>query len=171
MNSKTLTRIGLFGLCAASVMGCLGCGEQELVTFGQYSGTYDNNSYSIAASTWEKQQDEEGFDGVWKLTGQVKYDENTGKALYYGGADTHYYVAITAVPADGVTPENPTYKVDSRTLTPFDNGNTSSFTLIKSISKDSKDFVLTINWNSDTTVKYKFVLDKTAFTLEEKPVQ
>ena len=171
MNSKILTKIGVFGLCAASVLGCAGCGEKELVTFGQYSGTYENNTYSVAATTWEKQNDQEGFDGIWKLTGQVKYDENTGKALYYGDADTHYYAAITVNHADGVTPENPTYQVDGRTLKPFDNGNEDTFTLIKSISKESKDFVLTIKWNSDTTVKYKFVLDNTAFTLQEKPAE
>ena len=171
MNNKILTKVGLFGLCAASILGCVGCGEQELVTFGQYSGTYENNNYSVAATTWQKQEDQEGFDGVWKLTGEVKYDENTGKALYYESADTHYYVAISVNHADGVEPKNPSYKVDDRALKPFDNGNPNTFTLIKSISKDSKDFVLTINWNETTSVKYKFLLDQESFTLQPKPEQ
>ena len=170
MKTKTLTKIGAFGICALSAVGFVGCGKTELVTFGSYSGTYESNNYSVASSTWEKQKDEEGFNGVWKLVGQVKYDDNTGKALYYGSADTKHYVAITVNHESGVVPENPTYLVNSNTVRPFDNGNENSFTLIKSIGEDSKDFTLTINWNKDTQVKYKFVLDKTAFTLEPAPV-
>lgn len=168
MKIKNFAKWSMFGLCAAATLGCVGCGgQEELVTFGQYSGTYDTKSYSVAASTWEKQENEEGFDGVWKLTGLVKYDNNTGKALYYGSADTHYYVAITVKPDKDVTPQDPTYKVDSRTLKPFDNGNENTFTLIKAISAESKDFTLTINWNPETTVKYKFVINQADFTLEE----
>lgn len=169
MKTKTLTKIGALGVCALSAVGFVGCGKTEMVTFGQYSGTYDNNNYSVAASTWEKQKDEEGFNGVWKLVGQVKYDDNTGKALYYGNADTKHYVAITVKAEDGVVPKDSTYLVNSNQVKPFDNGNDKSFTLIKSISEQSDDFSLTINWNVDTQVKYKFILDKTAFTLEPAP--
>lgn len=169
MKGKLLTKIGVFGVCALSAVGFVGCGNAEFVTFGPYSGTYDNNNYSVASSTWEKQVDEEGFNGVWKLVGQVKYDDNTGKALYYGNADTKHYVAITVNHENGVTPENPTYFVNNNQLKPFDNGNENSFTLIKSIGETSGDFTLTINWNSQSQVKYKFILDKTAFTLEPAP--
>ncbi len=169
MKGKLLTKIGAIGICALSAVGFVGCGNTELVTFGQYSGTYDNNNYSVASSTWEKQTDQEGFNGVWKLVGQVKYDDNTGKALYYGDADTKHYVAITVVPEAGVTPENSTYFVNSNQLKPFENGNDNSFTLIKSVSEQSGDFTLTINWNSEKQVKYKFILDQTAFTLESAP--
>lgn len=169
MKSKTLVKLGALGMCALSAVGFAGCGKGELVSFGQYSGTYDNNNYSVAASTWEKQSDIEGFNGVWKLIGTVKYDDNTGKALYYGDADTKHYVAITVNHESGVVPENPTYLVNSNTVKPFDNGNENTFTLIKSISDQSQDFTLTINWNKDTQVKYKFVIDQSAFTLEPAP--
>ena len=171
MKIKTLAKWSILGLSAAMTIGFAGCGGQELVTFGQYSGTYDGKSYSVAASNWEKKETQEGFDGVWKLTGTVKYDANTGKTLYYGNADTQHYVAITVNHEDDVKPENPTYKIDDRTLSTFDNGNPHTFTLIKAISEESKDFTLTINWNSDTTVKYKFILDNSAFTLEAKPAE
>ncbi len=169
MKSKTLVKLGALGMCALAAVGFVGCGKSELVSFGQYSGTYDNNNYSVAASTWEKQSDEEGFNGVWKLTGTVKYDDNTGKALYYGNADTKHYVAITVNHESGVVPEDSTYLVNSNTVRPFDNGNQNTFTLIKSISEQSQDFTLTINWNKDTQVKYKFIVDQSAFTLEPAP--
>lgn len=170
MKTKTLTRLGVLGMCAVSVMGFAGCGKgNELVTFGQYSGTYENNNYSVAASTWEKQTDQEGFKGVWKLTGQVKYDDNTGKALYYGAYDTKHYVAITFKHEEGVVPEDATYLINTSTLKPFDNGNQETFTLIKSISEESTDFTVTINWNSENKDVYKFILDHSAFTLQEAP--
>lgn len=169
MKSKTLTKIGALGICALSAVGFVGCGKTGLVSFKQYSGTYDNNNYSVAASNWERQKDQEGFNEVWKLTGMVKYDDNTGKALYYGNADTKHYVAITVKHDKNVVPENPTYLVNSNQVKPFDNGNDNTFTLIKSISSQSQDFTLTINWNSESQVKYKFVIDQTAFTLEDAP--
>ena len=169
MKIKTLTKIGTLGICALTAVGFAGCGKNELVTFGQYGGTQEKNSYSVAASMWEKQADQEGFNGVWKLTGTVKYDDNTGKALYYGDYDTKHYVAITVKPDKDVKVENPSYIMNNNSLNPFDNGNENSFTLIKSISEQSTDFTLTINWNSETSVKYKFIVDQEAFTLEAAP--
>jgi len=89
--------------------------------------------------------------------------------LYYSNADTKHYVAITVNHESGVVPENSTYLVNSNTVRPFDNGNQNTFTLIKSISEQSQDFTLTINWNKDTQVKYKFIVDQSAFTLEPAP--
>lgn len=167
MKIKTLAKVAVFGLGCLMATGLAGCGNDELVSFGQYSGTYQGKTYSVAASQWEKQEDEESFDGVYKLVGEVKYDDQTGKTLYYGDADTKYFVAITINHEDGIMPQDSTFQIEDRTLKVFDNGNPNTFTLIKSISQETKDFTLTIKWNSDTTVKYKFVIDKDSFTLEE----
>lgn len=169
MNLKNALKTSILALLCISSLSMAGCGAKENVSFSQYSGTYDGKSYSIAASTWEKQEDEEGFESVWKLVGEVKYDENSGKVLYYGSADTQHFIAITINAAEGVQPENPTYKIDEKTLKPFDNGNQKTFTLIKAISAQSKDFTLTLKWNSDSEVKYKFLINQGDFTLQEKP--
>ena len=169
MKNKLLSKTLLFGLTAVAALGLVGCGHKEDVTFGQYSGTYDNNSYSVAASTWEKQKDQEGFDGVWKLTGTVQYDDNTGKALYYGSADTKHFVAITVKHDDKVKVEEPKFYVNDTLKKTFDNGNKETFTLVKAISQETQDFTIKIEWNKDTTVKYKFLLDKESFTLEPAP--
>lgn len=161
MKKKLLTSFACFAVMLMGAVMLVGCGATEPVTFGRISNSYDGKNYTIAATTWKKIEAAEGFDAAYELTGTVEYNDKAGSVLGYpAGQDNTHFVAIKFTPASDVKVENPTYMVDSQTLTPFDTKNDKEFVLIKRLASDSRNFTVTIKWNKDTTVKYSFNVEK-----------
>lgn len=161
MKKKLLNLLGCLAALLVGAATLVGCGATEPVTFGRVSNTYDGKNYTIAASTWNKVEAAEGFDGAYELTGDVAYNGEAGAILGYpAGQDNTHFVAIKFVAASGVKVEEPTYFVDNNQLTPFDDKNSNELVLIKRLASNSKNFTVTIKWNKDTTVKYSFNVEK-----------
>lgn len=174
MKKKLLTSFACVAMVLLGAVGLVGCGAKaELVTFKGISGEYDGKAYSVAATTWEKQANQDGFDGVWKLNvnAPVAYDAATHDALGFA-ADEYNFVGIQFVPAAGVEVKDATYFVNQNKITPFaeEEGETGlklmmALKTTKAEDKDGKlivteagNFTVTINWNADTTVKYSFIV-------------
>lgn len=160
---KVLMAVACLMLLVVGGVALAACGSKGLdtVSFGRFSGKYAGKEFSVAATTWQKLEDEEGLDGVWKLDGNVKYDAKTGSVLGY--TDTYHFVAIR-IQADGKKVNEPVLKVNGTEKSSFEDGTSSEneVVLIKGITANTEDFTVEIVWNKDdatkTTVKYKFVL-------------
>jgi len=159
MKKKLFTMFACFAVALVGAITLVGCGETAPVSFGKYSSSYNGKDYVVASTTWKEVEAEKGFDGAYELTGNVEYNNKVTSILGFDEGTTHF-VAIRFNVASGVKVENPTYKVDDKTVTPFDTENEKVLVLIKGVTSASKNFTVTINWNKDTTVKYSFNVEK-----------
>ena len=74
------------------------CGEKSLYNV-DFSGNQAGEKYAVAATTWEKSE-EEGFEAVYTLKGEVAYDKATADALGY--TDGRVNFALIRITSDSV---------------------------------------------------------------------
>lgn len=98
---KLFTSIACFALALVSLFTIVGCGNTQTGKYNVSFGgdiVYKGEAHTVATAQWEKSE-EEGFDAVYTLKGEVAYDQFLGDQIY-GGAN--YNIVLIKFTSDTV---------------------------------------------------------------------
>ncbi len=175
-------------VCLGALTGC--GGDETPKAKALYNISFDGNvkgeNYSVAGSTWEKSE-EEGFEAVYTLKGEVKYDKATADAMGYNDGRANF--VLIRFTSDSVTKVSYDEETDKGFYAILNKGTANekikhtSFTTDSSTGEkttyyfyqgvDNTVRTLTMNISFDGTkeheVAYKFVIDPANYTLEAAP--
>ena len=175
--------------CLIMAVVCLGtltgCGEARLYNIS-FSGNVEGENYSVAGSTWEETK-EDGFEAVYTLKGEVKYDKETADAMGYTDGRVHFVLirftsdSVTKVSYNKETGEGfyailnkgtENEKVKHASFTTNSSSSTkTTYYFYQGVDDTVRTLTMHISFDGtkEHEVAYKFVIDPANYTLESAP--
>lgn len=190
---KLFASLTCFALMFITALCFVGCGKTKSsqlynINFG---GNIEGEKYNVEATTWEK-SNEEGFDAVYTLKGEVPYNKDVADALGYSDGRVNFTlirftsdkvkrVSYNAETKEGFYCEITNFYGTESQAEPvvkhggFGSGNEqtkqTTYFLYQGVDDQIRTMRVKISFDGteENARVYKFVIDPKNYTLEEAP--